>query len=110
MAGSKEIFSTCNSLGIQDASRKRTEPSLTPDPWAVILAHTSNKEVAITATQIKWEKTSSLFLELETLMREDRVLHTRLKCIRGFLIYVARNFKWMTPYIKGLHLTIDGWR
>ena len=43
-------------------------------------------------------------------MREDRVTHKRLECIRGFLIYVARTFKWMTPYLKGLHLTIDGWR
>ena len=43
-------------------------------------------------------------------MREDRVPHNILDFIRGFLIYMARTFKWMTPYIKGLHLTIDGWR
>ena len=30
--------------------------------------------------------------------------------IRVFLIYVSRTFRWMTPYLKGLHLTIDGWR
>ena len=54
-------------------------------------------------------KTRSLVLELETLMREDRVTHKILECIRGFLIYVARDFRWMTPYLKGLHLTIDGW-
>ena len=57
------------------------------------MAHTSNKEVATTVTQIKWEKTRSLVLELETLMREDRVPHKILECIRGFLIYVVRNFK-----------------
>ena len=55
-------------------------------------------------------KTRILVLELETLMREDRVTHKRLECIRGFLIYVARTFNWMTPYLKVLHLTIDGWR
>ena len=43
-------------------------------------------------------------------MREERVYHKILECIRGFLIYVARTFKWMTPYLKGLHLTIDVWR
>ena len=43
-------------------------------------------------------------------MREYRVTHKRLECIRGFLIYVARDFKWMTPYLKDLHLTIYGWR
>ena len=48
--------SICKSLVIQDAPRKRTEPSLTLAPWAGTVAHMSNKEVAITATHIKWEK------------------------------------------------------
>ena len=42
--------------------------------------------------------------------KEDRVPHKRLEYIRGFLIYVARTFKWTTTYLKGLHLTIYGWR
>ena len=36
--------------------------------------------------------------------------HKILECIIGLLIYVARTFKWMMPYLKGLHLIIDGWR
>ena len=106
----KIFFSIFNSLGIQDASMKRTEPSLTLGPWAGTVSHTSNKEVEITVNQIKWEKIRSIVLELETLIREDRVPHKILERIRGFLIYVARTFKWMTPYRKGLHLNIDGWR
>ena len=43
-------------------------------------------------------------------MREDRVHHKILECIRGFLIYADRDFKWMTPYLKGLNLTIDRWK
>ena len=74
------------------------------------MAHMSNKEVATTVNHSKWEKTRSIVLELETLMREDRVHHNILECIRVFLTYVARNFKWMKPHLKGLHLTIDGWR
>ena len=42
--------------------------------------------------------------------REERVPHKRLEYIRGFIIYVDRDFKWMSPYLKGLHLTIDGRR
>ena len=34
----------------------------------------------------------------------------RLEEIRGFLNYVVRTYPWMNPYLKGLHLTIDGWR
>ena len=64
----KIFFSIFNSLGIQEASMKRTEPSLPPGPWAVTVARMSNKEVAITVTQIKLGKTRSLVLELETLV------------------------------------------
>ena len=39
----------------------------------------------------------SLVLELETFISKDRVPHKRLECIRGFLIYMYRNFKCMTP-------------
>ena len=42
-------------------------------------------------------------------MRENRVPHKRFECIRGLLIYMASNFKWMMPYLKGLHPTIDEW-
>ena len=89
----KRDFSTCKSLGIQDASRKRTENYLTPCPWSGTVVHTSNKEVEITATRIKWEKTRSLVLELEKLMREDRLPHNRLECIRGFLIFFGQDFQ-----------------
>ena len=53
------------------------------------------------------KKTRSLVLELDNLMRDYRVPHKRLECIRGFLIYVARTYKWIMPYLKGLHLKID---
>jgi hypothetical protein len=29
---------------------------------------------------------------------------------RGCLIYVARVFPGMRPYLKGIHLTVDSWR
>jgi hypothetical protein len=29
---------------------------------------------------------------------------------RGFLLYVTRTFPSMVPYLKGFHLTLDGWR
>ncbi|CAJ1954083.1 unnamed protein product [Cylindrotheca closterium] len=29
---------------------------------------------------------------------------------RGFLIYVMRTYPMMVPYLKGIHLTLDGWR
>ena len=29
---------------------------------------------------------------------------------RGFLIHLAMTFPTITPYLKGIHLTVDGWR
>jgi len=39
-----------------------------------------------------------------------RLNRQRLEEMRGFLNYVVRTYPWMNPYLKGLHLTIDGWR
>jgi hypothetical protein len=32
------------------------------------------------------------------------------KCDRGFLIYVAQTYPALVPYLKGISLTLDGWR
>ena len=106
---SKRFCSVLNSLGIQDAARKRTHPSRTPGPWAGTVVHT-NEGVALTVTSAKWKKTRSMVEELSEMVRAGPLPRQRLLEIRGFLIYVARTYKWMNPYIKGLHLTIDGWR
>ena len=39
-----------------------------------------------------------------------KIPHKQLERCQGFLIYVARTFKSMVPYLKGLHLTLDSWR
>ena len=54
-------------LGIQDASRKRTEPVPDPGPWAGTVVHTMGG-VNATVTEAKWEKTRALILELQELL------------------------------------------
>ena len=106
----RRFCATCNSLGIQDAARKRTAPSLTPGPWAGTVTHTKTAVVA-TVSEVKWQKVKDLIEELEEMMKHPEVLpHKRLEQIRGFLIYVSRTYRWMPPYLKGIHLTLDGWR
>ena len=34
----------------------------------------------------------------------------RMEFIRGFLVYVYRTYRSMTPYLKGVHLNMDSWR
>ena len=98
-------------LGIQDAFRKRTGPSTKPGPWAGTVTLTEGGVFA-TVTELKWMKTQGLIKQLADMMREnDEALpHKTLLSIRGFLIYVGRTYRWMNPYLKGLHLVIDGWR
>jgi hypothetical protein len=36
--------------------------------------------------------------------------HKVLERTRGLLVYVARTYKPMDPFILGFHLTIDSWR
>ena len=86
------LCSVCVSLGIQDASRKRTGPSLYPGPWAGTVLHTSVGMVA-TVTIEKWQKTKELILELSTLLREGNLPQKRLERISEFLIYISRTFR-----------------
>ena len=98
-------------LGIQDAFRKRTEPLTRPGPWAGTVTIT-NGGVFATVSALKWAKTKSVVLEMVHMLEEDEsaMPRKRLEQIRGFLIYVGRTYRWMNPYLKGIHLTIDGWR
>jgi hypothetical protein len=36
--------------------------------------------------------------------------HTVLERTRGFLVYVARTYKSVAPFLLGFYLTIDSWR
>ena len=66
--------------------------------------------VMATVTLVKWNKTQELIRELKALLDKPKLPHKQLEQIRGFLVYVARTFPWMTPYLKGLHGTLDGWQ
>jgi hypothetical protein len=109
-AAARAICSLCTRMGIQDAARKRTPPSWTTGPWAGTIVHTDNDELVGMVSQKKWDKTKALIRELAVMIAAGPLLLQRLLEIRGFLNYVVRTYKWINPYIKGLHLTIDGWR
>ena len=34
----------------------------------------------------------------------------RMDSIRGFLVYVSRTYRYMTPYLEGVNLTLYSWR
>jgi hypothetical protein len=108
----RRFASYCNSVGIQDAPRKRHGPSQTPEPWAGTVTHTDNGEVVGLVSQAKWDKAKAHIKEMRKMYESDpkRMPRGRLESIRGFLIYVFRTYRSANVYLKGLHLTIDSWR
>jgi hypothetical protein len=60
----------------------------------------------------RWTRTKAIFRNLEEVLESDtpEFTHKQLLSDRGFLIYVARTYSTMVPYLKGLHLTIEHWR
>ena len=61
--------------------------------------------------QERWDKTRQVIAELMTMEREGRygMSRERMDSIRGFLVYVSSTYKYMTPYLKGVNLTLDSW-
>jgi hypothetical protein len=67
--------------------------------------------VRVLLSMKKWAKANQLLATLHDLVfASEWVDHHVLERIRGFLVYVARTYKPLTPFLMGLHMTIDGWR
>jgi hypothetical protein len=105
------VASVCSYLGIQDASRKRRKASKTPGAWAGAVASTDNEGVYVNVSQEKWDKSKAVIKATKDEMEENDgwLLHKDLESRRGFLLYVTCTYPTMVPYMKGFHLTIDGW-
>jgi hypothetical protein len=85
----RKVAATLGYLGMQDASRKRTAPSLRAGAWAGSVCHTDSGAVTVLCTQDKWDKAKSYVSTLMTqCVSNNTFLHHELESIRGFLIYV----------------------
>jgi hypothetical protein len=112
-ASTRQVPQMSNYLGIQDAPRKRRFPARFPGAWAGTIAFTlDDAGVFATISPEKWDKTRAILDDLWDGLENQggRFLHADVLGDRGFLVYVARTYPAMRPYLKGLHLTIDGWR
>jgi hypothetical protein len=98
-------------LGIQVASRKTRPPSKRPGAWAGIVATSGKEGIAVSVTMDKWLKAQLLLRDLTTeLHTQSRLHHKTLERTRGFFNHLQRTYSSITPFLKGLHLTLDGWR
>jgi hypothetical protein len=70
---------------------------------------TSDTKIQQSVTQTKWYKAKAQIAELATMISEsaDGLLnYKRLEQIRGFLCHLAMTYLIVSPYLKGLHLTL----
>ena len=104
--------SRLNFLGIQDAARKRRGCSQTPGAWAGGIIRSVDNEVRVMISQEKWDKAKGLLVELENVVESNPLTLDRkgLEQIRGFMIYVCQTYTNLTPYLIGIHMSIDSWR
>jgi hypothetical protein len=60
---------------------------------------------------VRWDNEKRLLDSLRENLEESLwVDQKELEKSRGFLIYMYRTYPSLTPFLKGLHLTIDAWR
>lgn len=112
-AATRQAASRVNSLGIQEAARKRRWPKREQGAWAGSIVETTDEGVFVTVSQDKWDKCRRYIGEIveELGSSGDNTLDFKaLKRKRGFLIYVTRTYPAMVPYLKGMHQTLDSWR
>jgi hypothetical protein len=100
-------------LGIQDAARKRRPPSQNAGAWAGSILRTNGEEVGRLVSQDRWYKAKSIIGKWQDRLLKDKNALLEVKELmsdRGFLNYIARTYPTITTFLKGFHLTIDGWR
>jgi hypothetical protein len=105
----RQIVSQLQCLGLQDAPRKRRPTIHTPGAWAGSMLATMDKEFCQSVAQNKWDRTKALLVELLLMLSsaQDGMLdYKRLEEIRGLLGPISMIYTLVTPYLKGLHLTL----
>jgi hypothetical protein len=100
-----------NFLGVQDAPRKRRDPNMKPGSWSGSVITMDGGLVRVLITNDKCLIVQGYVEEMEAMQEAgEPVSRKRLETIREFLQYITRTYPNITPYMKGLHLTFDGWR
>ncbi len=105
------VASLAGFLGMQDAPRKRRDPSMSSGPWAGSIVHTMSDSVMVSISQERWIKAKSMILWIKDCCQLEKEIDFKtLEDYQGFLIYISRTYPFINPYLKGIHLTLDSWR
>ena len=97
---------------MQDAPHKRWSPLKTEaGAWTGALQKIFDSAIVALTSQQKWEKAQRIIRDLlNKVQAGERLSHRTLLKERGFLVHLTMTYPILTPYLKGLHLTVDSWR
>jgi hypothetical protein len=108
---SRVVASLLNFLGLQDAVRKRRDPSQTLGPWAGFIVLSDGPTVETMVSQERWEEAKSMVRWMRNeLTKGPQIEFKALEKYRGYLVYISCTYPAITFYLKGIHLTLDSWR
>jgi len=110
----RRVASITQYLGQQNADRKSRPPSKKPGPWCGAFLTIQEGSVYVYVSQEKWEKAQKYVSSWLANIKNDTTNSTLdfkdLERGRGFLVYLSRTYPATTPFLKGIHLTLDSWR
>jgi hypothetical protein len=108
---SHKLATTFSYLGLQIALQKFRPPTQQPGPWAGTIAFSTACGVGITCSAEKWSKAKGLLEDLHAALQNTASLDCALlESMKGFLNHLVCTYPVITPYLKGFHLTLDGWQ
>jgi len=109
-AASRQYGYTITYLGLQDAARKHREPSTDPGPWAGSIVKAKD-DVYVLISQERWDKVKGMLQWLRLSLDYGLPIDQKtLESYRGYLVYISQTYPFITPFLKGIHLTLDSWR
>ena len=110
----RRVASVANYLGQQDAPRKRRRVSQTPGAWAGAIVLSKEGNLYVTTSQERWDKCKAFLTrwksEAASTCTSVGLDHKDLQRGRGHLVYLCRTYPSVTPFLKGIHHTLESWR
>jgi hypothetical protein len=107
----RRVASVMQHLGIQDAPRKRKPSVRESGAWAGTMFSTLKGQILKFVSQAKWNKGKDIVSSLLAQFKgdPDTVLlnYKRLEQDVGFLCHLSMTYERVTPYLKGIYLTLS---
>jgi len=107
----RRVASVLQHLGVQDAPRKRKPSVRETGAWAGTMFSTLKGKIEKFVSQAKWNKGRDIIAALWSLLSgdsEDILLnYKKLEQDVGFLCHLSMTYDRITPYLKGIYLTLS---